>query len=38
MGMRYKPVFIDFSKEDYHKLDGSQKKYVLKSAARLGRA
>jgi mRNA interferase RelE/StbE len=35
MGMKYIPKFTEFSKDDYEKLDGSQKKQVLKSFTKI---
>jgi mRNA-degrading endonuclease RelE of RelBE toxin-antitoxin system len=35
MGMKYTPQFTESSKSDYDKLDGSQKKQVLKSLVKL---
>jgi mRNA interferase RelE/StbE len=33
--MRYAPIFTEFSRADYYSLDGSQKKQVLKSVAKI---
>jgi mRNA interferase RelE/StbE len=35
MGMKHTPKFTEFSKSDYDRLDGSQKKQVLKSLVKL---
>jgi mRNA interferase RelE/StbE len=35
MGMKYTPKFTEFSKSDYDRLDGSQKKQILKSLVKL---
>lgn len=33
--MKYTPKFTEFSKADYNKLDGSQKKQILKSLTKI---
>ncbi len=33
--MKYTPIFTEFSKSDYEKLDGSQKKQILKSLTKI---
>ena len=33
--MKYTPIFTEFSKSDFEKLDGSQKKQILKSLTKI---
>ena len=33
--MKYKPIFTEFSLQDYNSLDGSQKKHVRKSLQKI---